>query len=71
MDELVKHKPLNQTWKVKVYLLNSSGNWDDCGTGSFEMIKENQEQEDNEFIKIMTNEELIKGRSNRCFCRKV
>ncbi len=63
MDELVRHKPTSQTWKVKVYLLNTTGNWDDCGTGNFEMVRETQENEENEYFKITTNEELIKGRS--------
>lgn len=63
MDELVRQKPSSQTWKVKVYLLNSTGNWDDCGTGNFEMVHETQENEEIEYIKITTNEELIKGRS--------
>lgn len=31
--EPIKKANSNQNWKVKVYLLNESGNWDDCGKG--------------------------------------
>lgn len=63
MDELVRQKSSSQSWKVKVYLLNATGNWDDCGTGILEMAREIQDQEEIEYLKVTTNEELIKGRS--------
>mmetsp|Transcript_43016 Transcript_43016/g.49881 ORF Transcript_43016/g.49881 Transcript_43016/m.49881 type:complete len:97 (-) Transcript_43016:347-637(-) len=63
MDELVRQKSSSQSWKVKVYLLNGTGNWDDCGTGILEMAKESQDLEEIDYLKVSTNEELIKGRS--------
>lgn len=59
----MRQKSASQSWKVKVYLLSTSGNWDDCGTGILEMVKETQEDGDIDYLKVTTNEELIKGRS--------
>ena len=63
MDDLVRQKSSNQSWKVKVYLLNGTGNWDDCGTGTLEMAKDSQDDEELDYLRVSTNEELIKGRS--------
>ena len=60
MDKLIKQNGLNLNWKVKVYLLNATGNWDDCGTG---VLEEALDIDENEYLKIWTNDELIKGRS--------
>lgn len=35
-----EYKQDNTNWKVKIYLLNVSGGWDDCGTGILQLIKE-------------------------------
>lgn len=40
MDDIEVPKDITQSWKVKVYLLNESGNWDDCGTGQLDIVKE-------------------------------
>ena len=64
MDDLLRQKASSQGWKVKVYLLNGTGNWDDCGTGTLELTKETQNQEEIEYFKISTNEEFLKGRSS-------
>ena len=63
MDELTRQKSTSQSWKIKVYLLSANGNWDDCGTGLLEMAKETNEDEEIDYLKVTTNEELIKGRS--------
>lgn len=38
MEEFKMQNSMN--WKVKVYLLNSSGNWDDYGTGMLQLSRE-------------------------------
>jgi hypothetical protein len=55
MDELIKQK--NPNWKVKVYLLNDSGNWDDCGTGTLEIARATKGGEELDFFKVTKNDE--------------
>lgn len=50
MDELIRQKSPN--WKVKVYLLNDTGNWDDCGTGTLEISRLSKNGEENEYFQV-------------------
>jgi hypothetical protein len=50
MEELIKQKVPN--WKVKVYLLNDVGNWDDCGTGTLEFCKIPKMEEECDYFKV-------------------
>lgn len=59
MDELIKQK--NPNWKVKVYLLNDSGNWDDCGTGTLEIVRSTKGGEELDFFKVTKNDENSQG----------
>lgn len=34
MNDILQIQNPNYNWKVKIYLLNETGNWDDCGTGN-------------------------------------
>jgi len=53
-----KHS-MGQTWKVKVFILNAKGEWDDCGTGVLYFKKEKEENPNQmeEYIKIVKYEE--------------
>jgi hypothetical protein len=57
MDEITHQQYANLNWRVKVYLLNSTGNWDDCGTGTLDMVKENINGEDIEFLQVASYED--------------
>ena len=50
MEEAIRHKVPN--WKVKVYLLNDVGNWDDCGTGTLEICKNAKNEEECDYFKV-------------------
>ena len=50
MDELIRQKSPN--WKVKVYLLNDTGNWDDCGTGTLELTRVSKNSEETEYFQV-------------------
>lgn len=60
MEEIIPQKNPNVGWKVKVYLLNATGNWDDCGTGILEMVKENINGEEIDFFQVSVFDESSK-----------
>jgi hypothetical protein len=63
MDEHNGNKNSHRNWKVKVYLLNEMGNWDDCGTGILELIKENSLGEEIDFFHVQRIEDAIEDSS--------
>ena len=61
MEDLIRQKNTNNSWRVKVYLLNLSGNWDDCGTGILDISKGSSDtdarEEDIEYFKVFSTED--------------
>ena len=59
MEDLMRQRSTNNNWRVKVYLLNLSGNWDDCGTGILDMSKGSSDMggENVEYFKVFSTEE--------------
>ena len=59
MEDLIRQRSTNNNWRVKVYLLNLSGNWDDCGTGILEISKGllDAEEEDIQYFKVFSTED--------------
>ena len=50
----------NHNWKVRIYVLNSEGNWEDAGTGTLQIVKEmnpNTELEE-DYFKVSPLEEF-------------
>ena len=56
MDETSRQSGGGQNWRVKVYLLNELGNWDDCGTGLLEFTREIKTDEEIDLIKVNSHE---------------
>jgi len=52
MDEVSRQKNNNLHWRVKVYLLNGTGNWDECGTGDFHLVKDKLNGEEMDFLQV-------------------
>ena len=59
MDEQNSNKHPHQNWKVKVYLLNELGHWDDCGTGILEIVQETIFEPPIDFFLVKRIEEQI------------
>jgi hypothetical protein len=55
MEEVIRQKAPN--WKVKVYLLNEGGNWDDCGTGSLELHYDPDNEKLCDYIQVVKVED--------------
>jgi hypothetical protein len=64
MDEHNNHKHSHQNWKVKVYLLNEHGNWDDGGTGILEIIKDDSFGQELDFFHVKRIEDQIEDSSS-------
>ena len=60
-DELVQPKNSQPNFRVKVYLLNASGNWEDCGTGTLEMVKDAVNDEELDFFQVLADNEQDKS----------
>jgi len=65
MNEGFRQPTSDQIWRVKVYLLNDHGNWDDYGTGVLELVKEVQSDEEKEFLKITTTDDSLRNNSSQ------
>ena len=63
MEDLMRQRYTNNSWRVKVYLLNLGGNWDDCGTGILEISKGllDAGEEDIEYFKVFSTEDEQKS----------
>ena len=56
--QLVKDEP---NFRVKVYLLDEIGNWEDCGTGNLKMIKDASRAEELEFFEVIAEDDQEKA----------
>jgi len=63
MNDAFRQSTNEQTWRVKVYLLNQQGNWDDLGTGVFELVKEVKLEEEMEYLKVVATDDSSKTNS--------
>lgn len=70
MDEVSLQRPQPTNWKVKVYLLNQTGNWDDFGTGNLDIQKGDYLGEETEYFKIISSEELDHDKLSKEFLEK-
>ncbi len=60
MDEGIKRATPSANWRVKVYLLNEGGDWDDCGAGHLEIAKEVRGDEEIDFLRVIQTDEPSK-----------
>jgi len=54
MDEVSKQETLR--WRVKVYLLNEGGNWDEGGTGDIHLVRDKVNGEEIDFFQVVAVE---------------
>lgn len=64
MNEELKPGGPSQNWRVKVYLLNSEGNWDDCGSGTLKTITDTSSGIDIIYLHVTSAEDAVKGISD-------
>ena len=63
MEEGNKQLSSNQNWRVKVYLLEKSGNWEDCGSGTLDIVREVKSGEELDFLRVTNHNEANKSNS--------
>jgi len=61
MNEELKPGGPSQNWRVKVYLLNSDGNWDDCGSGTLKTITDTSSGIGITYLHVTSNEDAAKN----------
>lgn len=54
----------SQNWRVKVYLLNAEGNWDDCGSGTLSAIIDTSSGIEIIYLSVVGTEEAAKNISS-------
>ena len=64
MNEELRPSGSSQNWRVKVYLLNADGNWDDCGSGSLQAITDTSAGIEIIYLHVTSTEEAAKNMSS-------
>ena len=56
-DEVSQSRNNQPNFRVKLYLLNEAGNWEDCGTGILNMISDVINDEERDFFQVISDSE--------------